>query len=169
MDIIQEFIQILNGLSQDPLLFSVVLFIYTVAATVFLPVPVEIALFFSPETPIVVKILVLGTGKAVGAILVFLLGDRLGSGLNGWALRRRFFRRFLDLMHRFVARTRYLGLYIILSTPLMVDTVPVYLFALFNEKGVMQLRWFAVTNFLAGVTRSVIVIAIFYLLGLKLV
>jgi hypothetical protein len=60
-------------------------------------------------------------------------------------------------------------LYVILSIPLMVDTVPVYLFSLFNQKGQMQIRYFALTNFLAGVTRAVIVYVIFLYLGVKLV
>jgi hypothetical protein len=169
VDPIQGLIQFLESLSQDPLAYSIVFFIYAVAATVFLPIPVEIGLFFSPETSIVVKALVLGAGKAVGSVLVFKLGDRLGNGLNGWAMRRRFFRRFMDLMQRFVARTRYFGLYVILSIPLMVDTIPVYLFALFNQKGAMKLRWFALTNFLAGLTRAAAVYGVFLLLNIKLI
>jgi membrane protein DedA with SNARE-associated domain len=169
VDPIQALIQFLEGLSNDPVAYSVVFFIYSVAATVFLPIPVEIGLFFSPETSIVVKALVLGAGKAVGSIIVFMLGDRLGNGLNGWAMKYRFFRGFLDLMRRFVARTRYIGLYIILSIPLMVDTVPIYLFALFNQKGVMKLRYFAATNFFAGITRAALVFGIATAFNIRLV
>ncbi len=147
----------MKGLSKDPVAYSVVFFIYAVAATVFLPIPVEIGLFFSPETSIVIKALVLGSGKAVGAVIVFLLGDRLNNSFDRLTTKRRFFRWFLELMRRFVAWARYVGLYVILSIPLMVDTVPIYLFALFNKEGVMKLRWFALTNFLAGITRAVAV------------
>ena len=169
MDPIQALIQFLEGLSSDPVAYSIVFFIYAVAATVFLPIPVEIGLFFSPETSIVVKALILGAGKAVGSVIVFKLGDRLGSGLTGWAMNHRLFRGFMSLMRRFVARTRYLGLYIILSIPLMVDTVPVYLFALFNQKGVMKLRYFAATNFFSGITRAALVYGIAVAFGIRLV
>jgi hypothetical protein len=169
VDLIQTLIQFLEGLSGDPVAYSIVFFLYAVAATVFLPIPVEIGLFFSPETSIVVKALVLGAGKAVGSVLVFMLGDRLNNGLTGWAMRHRFFRGFLNLMRRFVARTRYIGLYIILSIPLMVDTVPVYLFALFNQKGVMKLRYFAATNFFAGITRAALVYGIAIAFNVRLV
>jgi hypothetical protein len=84
-------------------------------------------------------------------------------------MRHRFFRGFLNLMRRFVARTRYVGLYIILSIPLMVDTVPVYLFALFNQKGVMKLRYFAATNFFAGITRAALVYGIATAFNVRLV
>ncbi len=169
MDPIQALIQFLEGLSNDPVAYTIVFFIYAVAATVFLPIPVEIGLFFSPETSIVIKALTLGAGKAVGSVLVFKLGDRLGNGLTGWAMGHRFFRGFMNLMRRFVARTRYYGLYIILSIPLMVDTVPVYLFALFNQKGVMKVRYFAATNFFAGITRAALVFGIAAAFGIRLI
>jgi hypothetical protein len=169
VDLIQGLIQFLESLSQDPVAYSVVFFLYSVAATVFLPIPVEIGLFFSPETSIVIKALVLGSGKAVGSVIVFLLGDRVGNGMNGWAMKHRLFRWFMDLMRRFVAWAGYIGLYIILSIPLMVDTVPIYLFALFNKEGVMKLRWFALTNFLAGITRAALVYGVFLLLDIQLI
>ena len=169
MDPIQALIQFLEGLSHDPVAYSVVFFIYAVLATTILPIPVEIGLFFSPETSIIVKALVLGAGKATGSVLVFLLGKRLGGGFDRFSMSHRFFRQFLDMMRRFVARTRYVGLYVILSIPLMVDTVPVYVFSLFNKKGVMKLRYFALTNFLAGVTRAMLVFGIALAFNIRLV
>ena len=71
-------------------------------------------------------------------------------------------------MQRFVAKTRYFGLYLILSIPLMVDTVPIYIFAVFNQKGVMNLQHFALTNFLAGITRAAIVYWAAYQFGIQL-
>jgi hypothetical protein len=159
----------LEGLSQDPFIYSIVFFIYVIAATVFLPIPVELGLFFSPETPIVAKALILGLGKATGSLLVFALGGKI----SGWTFRlfsmNRVLRAFMNGMRWFVTKTRYFGLYLILSTPLMVDTVPLYLFSLFNQKGLMNIKWFALTNFLAGITRAAIVYAFFYWLGVKLV
>jgi len=50
-----------------------------------------------------------------------------------------------------------------------VDTVPVYLLSIFNHEGKsLQLRYFALANFLAGFTRAMIVFAIFEIMGIKL-
>ncbi|MBI0584457.1 MAG: hypothetical protein ISF22_09570 [Methanomassiliicoccus sp.] len=169
MDFIQGLIQFLESLSQDPFLYSVVFFIYAVAATTFLPIPVEVGLFFSPETPIVVKALVLGAGKAVGSVLVFTLGGKVSNGVYRLMSKSKVLSYIMRGMQWFVFRTRYVGLYLILSIPLMVDTLPIYIFSLFNQEGAMNLRYFALTNFLAGITRAFIVYAIFLYLGLKLV
>jgi hypothetical protein len=40
----------LQGLSNDPVVYSTVFFIYAIAATTFLPIPMEFGLFYSPET-----------------------------------------------------------------------------------------------------------------------
>ncbi|MDW5563785.1 MAG: hypothetical protein SA339_11210 [Methanomassiliicoccus sp.] len=169
MGVIEDLVFFLEGLSQDPFIYSIVFFLYAVAATVFLPIPVEVGLFFSPETPVVVKALVLGAGKAVGSIIVFTLGDKISGGTFRLFSKWRVLRAFMNGMRWFVAKTRYFGLYIILSIPLMVDTVPIYLFSLFNQKGLMNIRYFALTNFFAGVTRATIVYLIFWWLGLKIV
>lgn len=169
MDPIQALIQFLEGLSHDPVAYSVVFYLYSVAATVFLPIPVEVGLFFSPETSIVTKALVLGAGKATGSVLVFMLGDKLGTRFDRVSSKHWVYRKTLDLLRRFVARTRYLGLYIILSIPLMVDTVPIYVFALFNEEGVMNVRYFAITNFFAGITRAAIVYGIALAFNIRLI
>ncbi len=158
----------LTNISHDPVLYSIVLFIYTVAATVILPIPVEAGLFLSPTTPLALKALMLGLGKAAGASLVFMLGGKLESPLDRITARWRIVRAFTNLMHRFVAKTRYFGLYLILSIPLMVDTVPIYIFAVFNQKGTMNLRYFALTNFLAGITRAAIVYWVLFQFGIQL-
>jgi hypothetical protein len=167
VDPVSTLIGFLNSLSSDPVAYSIVFFLYAVAATVFLPIPVEAGLFFSPETSFIVKALVLGAGKAVGSVLVFKLGGKVSGPFDRFLNRYRWTTKFMDLMHRFVARTRYVGLYLILSIPLMVDTVPIYLFALFNEEGVLKLRYFALTNFLAGITRAAIVFIIFLIFNFK--
>ena len=158
----------LINISHDPILYSIVFFIYTLAATIVLPIPVEAGLFLSPTTPLALKALVLGLGKAAGASLVFKLGDKLESPLDRITSKWRISRAFTNLMQRFVAKTRYFGLYLILSIPLMVDTVPIYIFAVFNQKGVMNLQHFALTNFLAGITRAAIVYWVAYQFGIQL-
>lgn len=169
VDIFGIFIDFLQGLSQDPVAYSIVLFLYAVAATVFLPIPVELGLFLSPETPILIKGLILGAGKAVGSIIVFRLGDAVSGGLYRLMERSKITQEFMNLMRNFVARTRYYGMYIILSIPGMLDTVPMYLFSLFNQKGFMKLRYFALTNFFAGITRAALAYLIFVLFNIMLV
>jgi hypothetical protein len=159
----------LEGLSHDPFLYGIVFFLYTIAATTFLPIPVEVGLFFSPETPFAVKALILGAGKAVGSVMVFALGDKISGGTYKFFSRSKTLQWFMKGMRWFVTKTRYFGLYLILSTPLMVDTVPLYLFSLFNQKGLMNIKYFALTNFFAGITRAAIVYLVFLWLGLKLV
>ena len=166
--VLSELLDILTGISGDPILYSIVLFLYTIAATIILPIPVETGLFLSPVTPIWLKALMLGLGKAVGASAVFLLGGKLESPLDRVTAKWGWFRKFVDLMTKFVDKTSYLGMYIILSIPLMVDTVPIYIFAVFNKKGTMNLRYFALTNLLAGITRSAIVYLVFHYLGIEL-
>lgn len=160
---------VLEGLSHDPIIYSIVFFIYVIAATIVLPIPVEIGLFFSPETPIFIKALILGFGKAVGSVIVFILGDKISGGTYRLFSKNVVLRAFMNAMRWFVLKTRYFGLYLILSTPLMPDTVPLYLFSLFNQKGLMNIRYFALTNFLAGITRAAVVYAVFLWLGSKLV
>ena len=155
-------------IAHDPVLYSVVFFIYSVLATIVLPIPVEVGLFLSTATPFAVKALVLGAGKAAGASLVFLLGGRLESPLDRFTSKWVVTRWFVNIMQRFVAKTRYFGLFLILSIPLMVDTVPIYIFAVFNQKGTMNLKYFALTNFLAGITRTAIVYWVAFQFGIYL-
>lgn len=165
MDLLTGLRMFLESLAHDPVAFSAALYAYAVAATVFLPFPVEIALFFSGETPIAVTALVLGAGKATGSVIVFYLGDKLSGGLERWIGTTKAFK----WLERFVERTRYFGLYILLSIPGMFDTVPLYLFALFNRRGLMHLRHFVLTNFLAGITRATVTLALFHLFDVRLI
>lgn len=165
MDLLNGLQIFLEGLAHDPVAYSVVLFVYTVAATVFLPFPVEVALLGSGQTPVAVVALVLGAGKAVGSVIVFYLGDKVGGGLEKWIGTSKVFKG----LETFVEKTRYFGMYILLSIPGMLDTVPLYLFALFNRRGVMHLRQFALVNFLASITRASIVLALFHLFNIRLV
>ncbi len=169
MDLFLGFMDILKGLSDDPVVYGLVFLLYAVAATVFLPIPVELGLWFSPETSIFIKGLILGAGKATGSIIVFKLGDAVSGRLYRLMTKGKLTQRFMNLMRSFVAHTRYYGLYIILSIPGMLDTVPMYLFSLFNQKGLMNLRYFALTNFLAGITRAALAILLFEFLGIMLV
>jgi hypothetical protein len=169
MDIISQLIAFLTSLSNDPLAYSVIFYIYCILAAIILPIPVEFGLFLNPDMSIFIKALILGLGKATGAFLIFYLGIKVEGPIRRWSRKWEWFRKFVDLMDRFVCKTRYIGLYILLSIPLMTDTVPIYLFSIFNKEGkALKPKWFTLTNFLAGITRAMVVYAIFLLFEVKL-
>jgi hypothetical protein len=169
MDIISQLLDFLESLANDPVAYLVIFYIFCVLAAIILPIPVEFGLFLNPEVNILIKALVLGLGKATGAALIFYLGIKVEGPIRNMSRRWEWFRRFVDLMDRFVCKTRYIGLYILLSIPLMTDTVPIYLFSVFNKEGkALGPRWFTLTNFLAGVTRAMAVYIVFLIFGVKL-
>ncbi len=89
--------------------------------------------------------------------------------MDGWAARWKLAGVGLSLAREFVARTKYVGLYVLLCVPLMTDTLPVYLFSIFNKKGVMTMPFFVVTCFAGGATRALLLYFIFGLFGIILV
>jgi hypothetical protein len=166
MDLIQGLWDFLNSVQNDVFVYSAFLFLYSIAAAIILPIPVEAALFISPATPFILKALLLGAGKAVGSVAIFYIGFELEGPVRRWSERFKFFKRFVDFCEWFVAKLGYLGLFILLSIPLMSDTVVLYVFSLFNKEGrVLQLKWFALVNLLAGITRAMAVYAIVTWLG----
>jgi hypothetical protein len=74
----------------------------------------------------------------------------------------------VDWLQAFVARTRYWGLLILLSIPGMFDTLPLYVFALFNRKGLMKVPYFVLVSFLAGMIRALLVWFILELFGIAI-
>ena len=73
-------------------------------------------------------------------------------------------------MHAIVEMTGYFGLYIMVSIPGMVDTIPPYIFSFFNREGqVLEVTDFALVNFLGGITRAFVLFAFFYFGGVNLV
>jgi hypothetical protein len=167
MDIWAEFMNFLNQYSADPIAYSVVFFIFAVLATIILPIPVEIGLILNPGTPFIFKALILGAGKAVGSILVFYVGFKVEGGVRRWSERWWFAKWFVEKCTWFVEKTGYVGLYILLSIPGMVDTIPVYAFSLFNKEGrVLKMKYFALVNFLGGITRALILFALFHLFNI---
>jgi hypothetical protein len=169
MDIISQLLAFLESLANDPVSYLVIFYIFCVLAAIILPIPVEFGLFLNPEVNILIKALVLGLGKATGAFLIFYLGIKVEGPIRRWSSRWKWFKGFVDYMEWFVLKTRYIGLYILLSIPLMTDTVPIYLFSIFNKDGkALNPKWFTLTNFLAGVTRAMVVYAVFMFFEVKL-
>ena len=166
---LDDMMHFLEASANDPASFSVIFLIYTVLAAVFLPIPVEVGLFFSPATPVAVKIFVMGFGKMLGSMLVFSIGLKLGDEINDLSASWKWFSALVKGCEWMVNKFHYVGLYLILSIPLMTDTVPLYVFSVFNKTGVLSFKWFALVSLLAGITRGLIVFLVFGALGIKLV
>jgi hypothetical protein len=159
---------ILSDAVSDPWVYVAIFYVYCVLAAVMLPIPVELGLiwlaagdFMLFGLPIFQSFLILavimGLGKATGGQIVFTIGVKLEDDVRRW-LKWGWFQKLMAWSSRLVERLGYVGLYIILSIPLMTDTVPLYLFSFLNRDGkLFTHRWFFVTNILAGMSRALIV------------
>ena len=170
MDIIQQLIDFLTQLANNPVSYSIIFYVYCVLAAIILPIPVELGLFLGDSVPFLIKALILGAGKATGSVLVFYIGAKVEGPVRFWSKKFNWFAWFVEKMEILVAKLKYVGLYIILSIPLMVDTVPIYLWSIFNKEGkALNIGKFALTNFLAGITRALVVFLVFLAFGVQLV
>lgn len=159
----------LESFTHDPVVFLVLFFIFAVAATIILPIPVELGLLIGmPIIPYPILALALGLGKGTGSLFVFKVGAFAEPKIRSWSARWRWFAKFIKASEAFVEKYRYYALYVLLSIPLMLDTVPLYLFSLLNKEGeAMDIKWFAYTNCLAGITRAGICGLLFYVFGIR--
>jgi uncharacterized membrane protein YdjX (TVP38/TMEM64 family) len=138
------------------------LFLYSVAAAVILPLPVEFALLAYPQLDTSVKAVVLGLGKAAGAIIVFHVGNKVNPVLERWMGRRALANRILKVLELFVRKTGWIGLMILLAIPLMSDTAVNYFYSLLNEEGHAIKRWsFVLANLVGGIARAYLFLWIF--------
>ena len=150
----------------------VVVFFYAVAVAIILPIPIEVALLlplaFNQWDYITGITLALATGKTVGAWLIFVLGLRVEGPIRAWSTRWRFAAWFVQKAEKFVAKTGMAGLYVLLSIPLMSDTIPIYLYSFFNPEGqAFERNMFLISNFLAALNRVAILVVLF-LIGISL-
>jgi membrane protein YqaA with SNARE-associated domain len=158
MDLIAQLLDILQEVASDPVQYLIVVFVYSIATAVFLPVPVEAALFLSESAPFWSIALVLSLGKTVGGFVVYSIGGKLEGPIRTSAQGWRIWNAFVGACERFVLRFGYLGFYALLSIPIMPDTLTLYLFSLFNKEGkVMDRGHFLIVNFLGSLTRCAIV------------
>lgn len=157
---------------QDPLLYSILFFIYVILAAIILPIPVEIGLF-NPYMNPVVSVAIMAFGKAIGAAIVFFIGFKIHGKMQQLTDRIPLFQKLLDKTEGFVRKYGYLGLFIIMSTPLMIDSVSLYLFSILNPqdngKTALAKKWFISINFFAGATRAVIILLIAALFSIRLI
>ncbi len=160
-----DLLALLGGFIANPIAYFLLVFVYAILVAIILPIPIEVALVL----PIVERDLGLFTaalfaialGKAVGAWLVFLLGVKVESVIHKWSARAEIFAKILGYLERFVRWSGDIGLYILLSIPLMSDTAVLYFYGIFNEEGrAIDRRRFILSNFLAGFNR----VAVFFLL-----
>lgn len=165
-------IDILFSIGNDPVQYSLVFFTYAVLAAVILPIPVELGLFNFAIHPVIL-ISVLALGKGVGSYFVFEIGVTARGKIKEWSEKTKISSKIVEYSEEFVKKYGYIGLFIILSTPLMIDSVSLYLFSLLNadEDGgrAMEKGWFILINIAAGAVRGIITLAVFYYVGIKLV
>lgn len=171
-DLLGEVLSFLLNAYSTPWIFLPLVVLYSIAIAVVLPLPVELILL----PPIVNgdwgyirwTAIAVATGKTIGAALLFLLGISVEARIRHYAERYRIADWFVRLIERFVGRTRSLGLYIILSIPLAPDTVPLYLYSLFNPEGrALHRNLFLAANFLAALNRVALVVFL-YVIGVNL-
>lgn len=167
-----DLIGILTELATNPIAYSIVFLIYSILAAVILPIPVEIGLFNYHIHPLIL-ISILAIGKGIGALIVFEISTKARKKMKKYSsTENKFIKKLIDYSEWFVQKYGYYGLLLVLSTPLMIDSVSLYLFSLLNpeEKGEgMDREWFTITNVIAGAIRGIITLAVFYWVGLKLV
>jgi len=171
-DALTPLIDFLTTLYNNPLAYMVVVFFYAVAVAIILPIPIEVALLlplaFNQWDYITGITLALATGKTVGAWLIFVLGLRVEGPIRAWSTRWRFAAWFVQKAEKFVAKTGMAGLYVLLSIPLMSDTIPIYLYSFFNPEGqAFERNMFLISNFLAALNRVAILVVLF-LIGISL-
>lgn len=161
-----DFARVLQATYDTPIAYLAITFVYAILVAIVLPIPIEVALV----GPILQQrwsylagvTAAMAIGKTVGAWLIFYLGLRVEGNIRHWSERYAVARRIVNWCERFVRKTNYIGLYILLSIPLMSDTVPLYLYSLFNEEGEsLNRRAFLISNFLAAWTRAGFLVFIF--------
>lgn len=150
------FVEFLRASNTNPVLYGFLLFTYAALAAIFLPIPVEFGLAFT-DVADWIKALILGGGKAVGALSIFVLGLKVENTMRRVAESHPIFQRGLEIAFNFVRFTKWVGLLILLSIPFMPDTLPIYLYGIFNKEGQSIATYqFVLVNFVAGVIRAVL-------------
>ncbi len=171
-DIWSDLIGVLLGAYANPYLFLPLAFAYAILIALILPIPIELSLV----APILdhnwgylaAIALALAAGKTLGSWLIFLFGVRVENTIRWWSERWRFAKWFVAKTEIFVQKTGYLGLYLLLSIPLMSDTIPIYLYSLFNKEGhTLERNLFLAANFMAAINRVAILAGLF-LIGVDL-
>ncbi|MFQ6013028.1 MAG: hypothetical protein ACE5LS_05235 [Thermoplasmata archaeon] len=160
---------ILERYVADPALYLVIVFFYAILTAIFLPFPIEFALLIRPPAldPYLIAGII-GLAKMIGASLIFVLGLKVEGPIRYYSARYRLLGRFVGYVTRFVRITTWVGLFVLLAVPFLPDTLPVYLYSLFNKQGQLIRAWvFLLVNFVGGTVRAVIFFVLVQFLGLQ--
>jgi hypothetical protein len=153
---------ILDG-SSNPLLFGVFFFIYVVLNTLALPFPVELGLFNPAFHPLFL-IGILALGRGVGAFFVFEIGGFIRKKTSNWSIGAFRLRKIINSLERFIQQYGYYALFLLMSIPLMLDSVVLYLFSLLNKrkdtKTALARRWFIGITIAASILRGTIILLV---------
>lgn len=93
VSVLDQLIDFLESNQADPLTYLLLFFLFSVAAAIILPIPVEIGLVINRGMFFPIKALDLGLGKCVGAIAVFFIPRGIGYSirfLRRWRPVKRF-------------------------------------------------------------------------------
>jgi hypothetical protein len=168
-DILTQLMDYLTANQADPFTYLIIFYLFCVAASIILPIPVEVALVVNPGIHIAVKAGVMGLGKGTGALAVFFLGRKIDETVGQYAMKWGWYRWLLEKSEKLVRRYGYVAMYAIMSMPGMVDTIPLYIFSILNKEGKLMTLWgFVLTNILAGVTRALLIYALFTAFDIEL-
>jgi len=168
-DILTQLMDYLTANQADPFTYLIIFYLFCVAASIILPIPVEVALVVNPGIHIAIKAVVMGLGKGTGALVVFFLGRKIDETVGQYAMRWGWYRWLLEKSEKLVRRYGYVAMYAIMSIPGMVDTIPLYIFSILNKEGKLMTLWgFVLTNILAGVTRALLIYALFTAFDIEL-
>ena len=80
-------------------------------------------------------------------------------------------KKIVSWCENIVRKYGYYGIFIIMSTPFMIDSATLYLFSLLNpkgEKGALTRKWFMLINIFAGTVRGTIILLVSYFFDVKL-
>lgn len=156
-----DLLQILIDSYNTPWIYILLSFGYAILVALVLPIPIEIA-FLKPLAEgdwglLIGTSLAIAFGKTVGALLIFVLGLNVEGSVRKWSQRWRVAAWVVAKAEKFVGRTGYTGLYLLLSVPLMSDTIPIYVYSVFNAEGkALERNMFLIANFLAALNRVAI-------------
>lgn len=168
-----DLMRILQDFITNPVVYLSLLFIYSFLVAIILPIPIELALLWPLANGDMVfygvVTIVMALGKTIGAWGVFFIGLKLEEPIRDWSKRFKIVETIVDWLTIFVRKTKYIGIFILLSIPLMTDTIPLYLYSLFNEEGkVLNMKLFGLVNFSAAIVRSIILLLLWTIFKISL-
>ncbi len=110
--------------------------------------------------------MLLAFGYAILAAIVLPIPIEIAlieGSIKKWSARWRVAAWIVAKAEKLVQKTGYAGLYLLLSIPLMSDTIPIYVYSVFNAEGkALERNMFLLANFLAALNRVALLGAIWF-------